>query len=281
MAYFEAPPASRKMHDLTGQVAFIAGIGCVGEGWGNGIATATLFARQGAILFGFDISLEAAEKAKEKILADTPNTTVTVMKGDATSAPSVKDVVLSCMRTHGKIDILVNNVGCAEPGDPASMSEEVWDQQIRLNLKSVYLSTHFILPIMEKQSRGGSIVNISSVSGMRHIGSPHIGYSAAKSAIFGFTRSTAVMYAKKGVRLNTVVPGIMDTPLVKMIVEDKLGQDYREASKTRHEQVPTGKMGSAWDTANAVLFLASREAGYITGTEIVVDGGFIQSTGRL
>ena len=281
MGDFEAPPVSQKMHDLTGQVALVAGIGCVGEGWGNGIAIATLFARQGAILFGCDISLAAAEKSKEKILAEKPNTKITVMKGDVTSASSVKEVVISCMRAHGRIDVLVNNVGRAEPGDPASMSEEVWDQQMHLNLKSVYLTTHFVLPVMEKQSTGGSIVNISSVSGLRHIGSPHIAYSAAKSAILSFTRSTAVMYAKKGVRLNTVVPGLINTPLVKMIVEEKLGEDYGKVSKIRDEQCPTGKMGSAWDVANAVLFLASREAGYITGTEIVVDGGFIQSTGRL
>jgi NAD(P)-dependent dehydrogenase (short-subunit alcohol dehydrogenase family) len=269
------------MHDLSGQVALIAGIGCVGEGWGNGVAIATLFARQGAILFGCDISLAAAEKSKEKILSEDSRTNITVMKGDVTSSSSMEEVVTSCLRAHGRIDILVNNVGRAEPGDPVSISEEVWDQQMQLNLKSVYLSTHLVLPIMEKQSSGGSIVNISSVSGLRHIGSPHVGYSAAKGAILSFTRSTAVLYAKRGVRLNTVVPGLIDTPLVKMIVEEKLGEDYGRVSKVRDEQCPSGRMGTAWDVANAVLFLASREAGYITGTEIVVDGGFIQSTGRV
>jgi NAD(P)-dependent dehydrogenase (short-subunit alcohol dehydrogenase family) len=89
------------------------------------------------------------------------------------------------------------------------------------------------------------------------------------------------MFARRGVRLNTVVPGLINTPLVKMIFEEKLGEDYEKISKIRDEQVPMGRMGSAWDVANAALFLASREAGYITGTEIVVDGGFIQSTGRM
>ena len=281
MRNIEAPPLSQKMHDLSGHVALIAGIGCVGEGWGNGIAIATLFARQGAILFGCDISLPAAEKSKEKILAENPKTDITVVHGDVTSSSSMESVVAGCMKAYGRIDILVNNVGRAEPGDPASMSEAVWDQQIQLNLKSVYISTHLVLPIMEKQSTGGCVVNISSVAGLRYIGSPHIAYSTAKEAIHSFTRSTAVMFARRGVRLNTVVPGLINTPLVKMIFEEKLGEDYEKISKIRDEQVPMGRMGSAWDVANAALFLASREAGYITGTEIVVDGGFIQSTGRM
>lgn len=281
MAYLEAPPLSQKMHDLTGQVALIAGIGCVGEGWGNGIAIATLFARQGATLFGCDLSLEAAEKSKAKILAESPKADVRVVQGDVTSSASMENVVAGCMKAHGRIDILVNNVGRAEPGDPATMSEAVWDKQMELNLKSVYVSTHIVLPIMEKQATGGAVVNISSVAGLRYIGSPHIAYSTAKAAIHSFTRSTAVMFARKGVRLNTVVPGLINTPLVKMIFEEKLGEDYEKISKLRDEQVPMGRMGSAWDVANAVLFLASREAGYITGTEIVVDGGFTQSTGRM
>jgi NAD(P)-dependent dehydrogenase (short-subunit alcohol dehydrogenase family) len=281
MGDIEAPPLSQKMHDLSGQVALIAGIGCVGEGWGNGIAIATLFARQGATLFGCDISLPAAERSKEKILAESPKADITVVQGDVTSSSSMEEVVASCMRTYGRIDILINNVGRAEPGDPASMSEAVWDQQISLNLKSVYISTHLVLPIMEKQSTGGAVVNISSVAGLRYIGSPHIAYSTAKEAIHSFTRSTAVMFARRGVRLNTVVPGLINTPLVRMIFEEKLGEDYAKISKIRDEQVPMGRMGSAWDVANAVLFLASREANYITGTEIVVDGGFIQSTGRM
>ena len=280
MGDVEAPPISQKMHDLSGQVALIAGIGCVGEGWGNGIAIATLFARQGATLYGCDISVTAAEKSKEKIVAESPNIKVTVKEGDVTSSSSMEQVVASCMREHGRIDILVNNVGRAEPGDPVSMSEATWDQQIQLNLKSVYISTHLVLPIMQQQVTGGSVVNISSVAGLRYIGSPHVAYSTAKAAIHSFTSSTAVMFASKGVRLNTVVPGLIDTPLAQMVFE-KLGEDYAKISKARAAQVPMGRMGTAWDVANAVLFLASREARYITGTEIVVDGGLIQSTGRM
>jgi NAD(P)-dependent dehydrogenase (short-subunit alcohol dehydrogenase family) len=280
MANVEAPPLSRKMHDLTDQVVLITGIGCIGSGWGNGIAIATLFARQGAILFGCDLFIEAAETSKAQILAENPNTDITIMKGDATSSSSMKEFVDACVAKHGRIDILVNNVGRSEPGDPASISEEVWDRHMDVNLKSVYLTSHLVLPIMAAQKTGGNIVNISSVSGLRYIGKPQVAYSTTKAAILSFTRTTAVIYADKGVRLNTVIPGLINTPLVKMLADKYAGGDYEGYCKTRDQQVPMGRMGTAWDVANAALFLASKEASYITGTEIVVDGGFTQSTGR-
>lgn len=280
MANVEAPPVSRKMHDLTDRVVLITGIGCIGEGWGNGIATATLFARQGAKLFGCDLSLEAAETSKASILAENPKTDITVVHGDATSSESMKAFVDACMKKHGRIDILINNVGRSEPGDPASITEEVWDKQMDVNLKSVYLTSHLVLPIMAAQETGGNVVNVSSVSGLRYIGKPQVAYSTTKAAILSFTRTTAVIYASKGVRLNTVVPGLINTPLVKMLADKYAGGDYEGYCKVRDDQVPMGKMGTAWDVANAALFLASDEAAYITGTEIVVDGGLVQSTGR-
>lgn len=276
----DAPPISRKMHDLTGQVVLITGIGSVGVGWGNGKAIATLFARQGAILFGCDLVLEAAEITRQQILAESPKCDITAMEGDATSSASMKAFVNACMARHGRIDILINNVGQSEASDPVSMSEDLWDKQMDVNLKSVYLTTHLVLPIMVAQVSGGSIVNISSVSGLRYIGKPQVAYSTAKAAILSFTRTTAVIYADKGVRLNSVVPGLINTPLVKMLAGKYADGNYEAYCKVRDAQCPMGKMGSAWDVANAALFLASKEAGYITGTEIVVDGGLTQSTGR-
>ncbi|MCJ1362888.1 hypothetical protein MMC16_001994 [Acarospora aff. strigata] len=269
------------IHDLTGKVALITGIGCIGEGWGNGTTIATLFARQGAILFGCDISLAAAERAASQIRDESPSHQVTVVQGDATSSKSCKEVVEACLKKHGRIDILVNNVGRSEPGGPAEMTEEVWDSQMDINLKSVYLYCHEVLPIMEKQELGGCVVNISSVAGLRYIGKPQVAYSAAKAAIIQFTKTTAVIYAPKKVRLNTVIPGLIDTPLVKLIAEKYGGGDYEGMRKKRDGQVPTGKMGDAWDVAHSALFLASNEARYITGQEIVVDGGLIDSTGRV
>jgi NAD(P)-dependent dehydrogenase (short-subunit alcohol dehydrogenase family) len=280
MATVEAPPISRRMHDLTDQVVLITGIGCVGEGWGNGIAIVILFACQGAIIFGCDLLLEAAEISRAKIIADTPQTNITVMHGDASSSSSVKDFVDACMKKHGRIDILVNNVGRSEPGDPASITEEIWDAQMDVNLKSVYLTSHLVLPIMAAQKTGGNIINISSVSGLRYIGKPQVAYSATKAAILSFTQTTAVIYAEKAVRLNTVVPGLINTPLVKILADKYAEGDYEGYCKVRDQQGPMGKMGTAWDVANAALFLASKEASYITGQSIVVDGGLVSSTGR-
>ncbi|CAG8949998.1 hypothetical protein HYFRA_00004331 [Hymenoscyphus fraxineus] len=289
MANIEAPPKSRKMHDLTDQIVLITGIGCIGEGWSNGLTIATLFARQGATIFGCDISPEAAQQAKTRILSDSPNADITVMQTDVTSSPDVKKFVNACMEKHGRIDILINNVGRSEPGDPGTLSEEMWDQQIELNLKSIYLTTHHVLPIMVSQHQNSppgkkpnhSIVNISSVAALRYIGKPQVAYSTAKGAIRSFTRTTAVIYAAKGVRVNCVVPGLMDTPLVKTLAEKYAGEDYEGYRKVREGQVPMGRMGSAWDVAGAVLYLVSWEAGYVTGTEIIVDGGLVGSTGRL
>jgi len=269
------------IHDLTGKVVLITGIGCIGEGWGNGTTIATLFARQGAVLFGCDISLGAAEQAASQIRDESPSHLVTVMHGDATSSKSCKEVVEACMAKHGRIDILVNNVGRSEPGGPAEMTEEVWDKQMDINLKSVYLYCPEVLPIMEKQEHGGCVINISSVAGLRYVGKPQVAYSAAKAAIIQFTKTTAVIYAPKRVRLNTVVPGLIDTPLVRLIAERYADGDYEGMRKKRDSQVPTGKMGDAWDVAHAALFLASNEARYITGQEIIVDGGLIDSTGRV
>lgn len=268
-----------RIHDLTNQVVLIAGVGCQGQGWGNGLTIATLFARQGAIIFGCDLSLSAAEATKSLILKDSPKSEITVVEGDATSSNSMRSFVDACMKKHGRIDILVNNVGRSEPGDPISMCEDTWDEQIDVNLKSAYLTTHLALPIMAEQEMGGSIVNVSSVAGIRYIGKPQVAYSTAKAALLQFTKVTAVMYAQKGIRINSVVPGLINTPLVKILAEKYAAGDYEGFKTKRDAQVPMGRMGSAWDVAHAALFLASKEAGYITGTEIVVDGAFTCSTG--
>lgn len=160
------------------------------------------------------------------------------------------------------------------PGTPASMSESVWDAQMDVNLKSVYLMCHHILPIMEKQ-RSGAVVNIASIAALRYIGKPQIAYSATKAAIIQFTRATALMYADKGVRLNTVVPGLMHTPLIGSLAEKYNNGDVEGLIKKRDNSVPMGKMGDSHDTAYAIVFLASQCARHITGQKLVVDGGMV------
>ncbi|KAJ4305641.1 hypothetical protein N0V90_001172 [Kalmusia sp. IMI 367209] len=266
------------MLDLKGKVALIIGLGQTGtEGWGIGAACAVLFARQGALIYGGNRSLASTTKTQQAI--QNEGGTCDIISTDATDSASVKALVDACLAKHGRIDILLCNVGQSQPGCPATMPESTWDAQIDLNLKSVYIACHHVLPVMEAQSTGGAIVCVSSIAGMRYIGKPQIAYNTTKAAILQFVKATAVMYADKGVRLNTVVPGLMDTPYTKSMAE-RYGRDYEEFRATREGQVPMGRMGSAWDVANAALFLVSDEAGYITGQKIVVDGGITGSSGR-
>ena len=251
------------MHDLTGKVAFISGAGSVGEGWGNGKATAVLLARQGATIYGTDISLAAAEETRALIAAE--GGTAHAAAVDMTKAAQVEAAVADCLARFGRIDILVNNVGGSAPGDPVAMSEEVWDAQLDLNLKTAFLACKHVIPVMERQG-GGAIVNLSSIAGVRVLPyRPHVAYTTTKLGILGFSRSIAVTYAKQQIRCNTVIPGLMHTPLVETrLAKTIAGGDVAALIASRNAQVPTGKMGDAWDVAQAVLFLVSDEARYVT-----------------
>ncbi|MFL5315046.1 MAG: SDR family NAD(P)-dependent oxidoreductase [Microvirga sp.] len=263
------------MLSLKDKVAIVTGCGSSGPGWGNGKATAVLFARQGARIAGFDVDDAAAAETRRLIEAE--GGACVTARCDATSAEDVEAFVQDCVRRFGRIDVLVNNVGRSEPGGPVELDETTFDEQIAINLKSVYLACKATLPVMERQG-GGAIVNVSSVAGLRYVGKPQVAYSAAKAGLIQFTRTTAVIYAAKGVRLNCVVPGLMNTPLVRRLADKYAGGDFEGFSATRDAQVPMGRMGDAWDVAHAALFLASDEARYITATEIVVDGGLTAAT---
>ncbi|HYZ25025.1 MAG TPA: SDR family NAD(P)-dependent oxidoreductase [Rhodopila sp.] len=266
------------MLDLTGKVAIVAGAGSVGPAgskvWGNGKATAVLLARQGAAVFLLDINEEAVKETEAIIKSE--GGTCHAHRCDMMNAADVQEMVQACLARFKRIDILVNNVGGSAPGDPVAMSEEVWDRQIDFNLKTAFLGCKYVLPVMAEQGRG-AIVNIASVAAMRNdfsSGRSHVAYSASKAGVIQLSRSVAGTYAKRGIRVNTVVPGLMHTPLV----EDRLartvgGNDAQKLIEARNAAVPMGHMGDAWDVAHAVLFLVSDEARFITATEIIVDGG--------
>jgi NAD(P)-dependent dehydrogenase (short-subunit alcohol dehydrogenase family) len=261
------------MLDLKDKIALVTGAGSIGPGWGNGKATAVLLARQGAIVFAVDVNEGAAQETCA--LIEEEGGKCASWRCDMTDSAQVKAAVQACVARYGRIDILVNNVGGSAAGDPVSMPEEVWDAQLDLNLKTAFLGCKHVLPVMQQQ-RSGAIVNISSIAGLRqHVdGRVNVAYSAAKSGLIGFTNSVAMKYVKEGVRCNTVVIGVMHTPLVEQRLVRQLGAADAEALiAQRHAQVPLGRMGDAWDAAHAVLFLVSDEARYITGTEIIVDGG--------
>ncbi len=260
---------------LDGKVALVTGCGTVGEGWGNGKATAVLLARQGASVYGCDLDLAAAQATRDLIRSD--GGAAEVQACDVTRAADVQQLVADCVARFGRVDILVNNVGRSEPGDPVTMAEDVWDEQMAVNLKSAFLTCKHVIPLMEQQG-GGSIVNISSIAGLRYVGKPQVAYAASKAALMQMTQTTAVIYAPKMIRLNSVVPGLMFTPLVSRLANKYAQGDFEGFVATRHKQVPMGHMGDAWDVAHAVLFLAADESKYITGQQIVVDGGIVGAT---
>jgi NAD(P)-dependent dehydrogenase (short-subunit alcohol dehydrogenase family) len=263
--------------DMAGKVAIVAGAGSVGPTdstiWGNGKTTAVLLARQGAAVFLLDVNEEAM--AATKALIEGEGGTCATHRCDMTVAVEVQAMVQACLDRFKRIDILVNNVGGSAPGGPVDMTEDAWDAQIDLNLKTAFLGCKYVLPHMVAQGKG-AVVNLSSVAGLRMgTGRVHSAYSASKAGIIAFSKSVAMGYAKKGIRCNTVVPGLMHTPLVEHRLVRQLGANDAEALiARRNASVPMGHMGTGWDIAHAVLFLVSDEAKYITATEIVVDGGF-------
>lgn len=260
---------------LDGMVALVTGCGSVADGWGNGKATAVLLARQGAKVYGCDVNLDAAQETQRIIIEEGGD--ATVQEANVTQHPDVRALVENCVSHYGRIDVLVNNVGRSEAGDPVTMAEEVWDAQIDINLKAAFLCCKHVLPVMESIG-GGSIVNISSVAALRHVGGAHVAYAAAKAALMQMTATTAVVYAARRVRLNCVAPGLMHTPLVHRLMGKHENSELDSFIGSRHKQVPMGHMGTGWDVAHAVLFLASNESRYITGQNLIVDGGLTVTT---
>lgn len=268
--------------DLKGKVALITGIGQTGKPnssiWGNGAATARVLSHNGVKIVGCDLNLDAAEYTKQRLFQDDPQATCDVVSADMTNPDHIQKFVQTAMDKHGRIDILYNNVGMTSPGDPGSISEETWQKQIDLNLNSVFRCCRLVLPIMEKQG-SGSIINNASITAMRYIGKPQIAYATAKAAVIQYTKATGCMYGSKGVRMNCVVPGLMYTPLVENLECSDKAEDREVARKITQHNVPMGTMGESIDVANAVVFLSSNAAKYITSHALVVDGGITESTG--
>jgi NAD(P)-dependent dehydrogenase (short-subunit alcohol dehydrogenase family) len=256
---------------LRGKVAIVTGAGCVGPGWGNGRAVAVLFALAGAKVFAVDRDLSAMDETLARIHA--LGGAVTAHACDVTDSGAVAAMVAACVETYGRVDVLVNNVGGSTAGGAVALAEDKWNAQIDLNLKSVFLTCKHALPEMEKVG-GGAIVNTASTSGIRFTGSPQVAYAATKAAVIQLGRVTAVEYAPRGIRVNTVVPGQLHTPMVEVrLAGQRTGGNVDALLDSRLKRIPLGFMGDGRDTAYAALFLASDEARFVTGTEIVVDGG--------
>jgi NAD(P)-dependent dehydrogenase (short-subunit alcohol dehydrogenase family) len=256
---------------LQDRIAIVTGAGCIGPGWGNGRAIAARFAEEGAKIFAVDRDLDSVTETVERVKAAGGE--IVTHQCDVTGAASVEVMVKTCVECFGRIDVLVNNVGGSAAGGPVDMSEDVWDAQVDYNLKSVFLTLKHVLPVMERQKQG-AVVNVASTSGLRWTGAAQVGYAATKAGVIQLSRVVAVQYADKGIRVNTVVPGQLHTPMVEArLAKQRTGGDVEALLKSRLDRIPLGFMGDGRDTANAALFLASDEARFITGTEIVVDGG--------
>lgn len=254
---------------LQGKTALVFGAGSVGEGWGNGKASAVLYAREGARVACVDINEAAAERTREII--DGEGGTALAFQADVTSLGRVRAVVEATKDAWGRIDILHNNVGINIEGGPVETSEEDWDRVMAVNLKSMFLTCKCVLPIMEDQ-RSGAIVNISSLASIRWLHFNYVSYYASKAGVNNFTRAIAMQYADRGIRANTVLPGLMDTPHIYQAMKEHYS-DFTAMQEQRAAVTPMKRMGDGWDIANAALFLASDEAKYITGIELCVDGG--------
>ena len=256
---------------LEGKVAIVTGAGSVGPGWGNGRATAFRFAQEGAKVLAVDRDLARLDETLFRIREI--GGVIEPFCGDATDSAACESMVDACVKAWGRLDVLVNNVGGSAPGGPVEMSEDNFDAQVDLNLKSVFLACKHALPVMVRQGNG-AVVNIASTSGVRWTGSAQVAYAAAKAGVIQFSRVVAVQYAAKGIRVNTVVPGQLHTPMVEArLARQRAGGDVEALLRQRQARIPLGFMGDGMDTANAALFLASDEARFITGTELIVDGG--------
>jgi NAD(P)-dependent dehydrogenase (short-subunit alcohol dehydrogenase family) len=257
---------------LKDKVAIVTGCGSVGPGWGNGKAISVLFARESAKVFGVDIDGDAA--AETRHLIEDEGGSCEFALADVSKADDVESMVEDCIDNFGRIDVLVNNVGIAVVGGPAELDEATWDRVMAVNLKSTYLTCHYVIPVMERQGKG-AIVNNASIAALGWAGVHYGFYGATKGAMVSMTRAMAIAHAKNGIRANCILPGLMNTPLVHAALTRVYGQegDIETLIRTRDAQCPMGHMGDAWDTAYAAVYLASDEAKYVTGTELVVDGG--------
>lgn len=256
---------------LQGKVALVTGAGSVGPGWGNGRATAVIFAQQGARVFLVDRD-EAALAATADTIMESGGMAVTSI-ADMTDPDAAAGLVDECVGRLGTLNVLVNNVGGSRAGGVTELTLDEWNGQLQFNLTSAFLGCKAAVPVM-RAAGGGSIVNVSSASGLRYTGAAQVGYAAAKAAVIQLSRVTAVQYAADGIRVNTVVPGQLHTPMVEArLAGQRAGGDVEKLLAQRQARIPLGFMGDGRDTAYAALFLASDESRFVTGTEIIVDGG--------
>ncbi len=256
---------------LEGKAAVVVGAGQTpGETIGNGRAMAVLFAREGARVLCVDRIAERAEETVAMIVAE--GGTASALAADITKAADCQMIVDEAKARLGRLDILINNVGIGGGDAPAHRLEEaVFDRILSVNLKGMWLTLKAALPVMREQG-GGAIVNISSLAAVG--GGIQLAYEVSKAGVNRLTTSVAQSNARYGIRANAIMMGYIDTPMAVSGIAAASGRSTTEVRAERDARVPLrGRMGTAWDTAYAALFLASDEAQFITGETLRVDGG--------
>lgn len=256
---------------LKNKVAIVVGAGQTpGETVGNGRASAILYAREGARVLLVDRRLESAEETREMIAKEGGE--AVAFQADATREEDCTKLAKACVERFGRIDILHNNVGIGDgDGQVLQLTEEVWDRILSVNMKSVLFPCKAVLPVMREQ-QSGSILNISSIAAICAVGI--LAYKTSKAGVNAITQQLALANAKYKIRVNAIMPGLMDTPMAIEGISRARGIAKEQLRKERDAQVPLGaKMGTGWDIAYASLFLVSDEAKFITGVILPVDGG--------
>jgi NAD(P)-dependent dehydrogenase (short-subunit alcohol dehydrogenase family) len=260
---------------FTDRVVIVSGAGAAkGSGWGNGRATAVGFAAEGAKVVVVDLHADRAEETRDMIARDGGQ--AMVVAADVTDRQQVAALVARTLESYGRIDVLHNNVGLAggASGLIEAISDKAWDREMAVSAKSVFLTVQAVLPTMIAQG-AGVITNTSSTLAVRAIEMPSLTYTAAKAAVEAMTQSLAVSHGPRGIRVNCLRIGFMDTPLNRASWSHQIdGQAAMErAMAASASVVPLRRMGTGLDSAAAALFLASDEASYLNGVILPVDGG--------
>ena len=258
---------------LKDRVAIVVGAGqSPGEGMGNGRATVLRFTQEGAKVMALDRNLASAEETAA--MARKEGGECVAFEADVTKEATLQAAVAAAHQRWGRVDILHNNVGVSIAGGDASpleITEEAFDRIAAINLRGTIMACKHALPIM-RQQRSGAIINISSVAAWENY--PLVAYKATKAGMIAFTQQLAIQNAAFGIRANVILPGLMNTPMAVDTRARAFHKSRAQVEAERDAQVPLRqKMGTAWDVANAALFLASDEAKFITGVTLPVDGG--------
>ena len=260
-----AGPGLEAEFGLRGRVAIVAGGGAAGDGIGNGRAAAILLARAGATVCVVDRKLELAERTAEMIREE--GGTATAYAADVTDEAQCRELIERVVASHGRLDCLDNNVGIGSRGSVVDESPEAWRRVMQVNVESMFLLSKYAIPAMAASEGGGAIVNVASISALRPRGLT--AYSTSKGAVIALTQAMAVDHGPEGIRVNCVAPGPVYTPMVGAGTMSEVARENRRSASV------LGIEGTGWDVGNAVRFLLSDQARYITGQVLVVDGGLV------